>query len=179
MNAGAYGSEMEKVVDRVDGVTSAGEAVAFQRRDLAFTYRSARLPAGTVVTRVTLRMEKAEALAVSDRLRDLTRRRKKSQPSGLPSAGSMFRNPPGDFAGRLIQEAGLKGTQIGKAMISDRHANFIVNLGGASANDIRRLMELAGTAVRERYGVKLEPEVQFLGEWSEWALEGRVESRVG
>ncbi|HEX9879345.1 MAG TPA: UDP-N-acetylmuramate dehydrogenase [Candidatus Binatia bacterium] len=179
MNAGAFGSEMEKIVERVEGVAPTGDPVVFQRRDLAFTYRSARLPAGTVVTRVAMRLEKAEPEAVVHRVRDLTRLRKTSQPSGLPSAGSMFRNPTGDYAGRLIEEAGLKGAQIGKAKISEHHANFIVNLGGASAGDVRRLMELAGTTVRERCGVELEPEVQFLGEWTEWSLEGRIESRIG
>jgi UDP-N-acetylmuramate dehydrogenase len=77
----------------------------------------------------------------------------------------MFRNPPGDFAGRLIDAAGLKGRRIGHAQISERHANFIVNLGGATADDVRRLMEIARGEVRQRFGVELVPEVRFIGDW--------------
>ncbi len=166
MNAGAYGCEMDKVVERVEGVTSDGQAVAFSRQDLAFSYRSVRLPLGTVVTRVEMRLGRGEAREVSRKISELTKRRKNSQPIGRPNAGSMFRNPPGYIAGRLIEEVGLKGTKVGRAKISERHANFIVNLGGASADEVRRLMELAGTAVKNRWGVQLEPEIQFLGEWT-------------
>lgn len=165
MNAGAYGSEIEKVVDRVEGVTARGETVELQRGQMLFTYRSSNLPPGTIVTRVQLRLAKDQAEAVSSRVRELVARRKKSQPSGHPNSGSMFRNPPGDFAGRLIEAAGLKGRRIGKAEISERHANFIVNLGGAKAEEVRGLMEVARGEVRRRFGVELEPEVRLLGEW--------------
>jgi len=98
-------------------------------------------------------------------VQELVQRRKKSQPSGYPNSGSMFRNPPGDFAGRLIEAAGLKGRRMGRAAISDRHANFIVNLGGAKAEEVRGLMEIAQAEVKKKFGVKLQPEVRFLGEW--------------
>ena len=130
-----------------------------------FTYRDSNLPPGMVVTRVRLRLSKQEASQVSSKLRELVTRRKSSQPSGYPNSGSMFRNPPGDFAGRLIETAGLKGKRIGNAEISARHANFMVNLGGARAEDVKSLMELAQSAVREKFGVELSPEVKFLGEW--------------
>jgi UDP-N-acetylmuramate dehydrogenase len=164
MNAGAYGSEMEKIVERVDGVTLKG-AVAFQRDQMVFTYRDSNLPAGTIVTAVRMKLQKRDAEEVSTKVRELVGKRKQSQPSGYPNSGSMFRNPPGDFAGRLIEAAGLKGKRIGNAEISARHANFMVNLGGARAADVKSLMDLAQSAVREKFGVELSPEVKFLGEW--------------
>lgn len=179
MNAGAYGCEMDRVVERVEGVTSDGQAVAFSRQDLAFSYRSACLPLGTVVTRVKMRLGRGEAQEVSRKISELTKRRKNSQPFGRPNAGSMFRNPSGYIAGRLIEEAGLKGAKVGRVKISERHANFIVNLGGASADEVRRLMELAGVAVKNQCGVQLEPEIQFLGEWGCGLQEVPVESRMG
>ena len=165
MNAGAYGSEFEKVVDQVEGVTHAGEAVRFSRAQMTFAYRDSQLPAGTVVTRVRMRLRKEETAQVSSKLRELVSKRKSSQPSGYPNSGSMFRNPPGDFAGRLIEATGLKGKKIGQAQISERHANFMINLGGAKAQDVHQLMELARAEVKKQFGVELVPEVRLLGEW--------------
>ena len=165
MNAGAYGSELEKVIDRVDGFTREGEPVRLSRNEMTFTYRDSHLPAGMVVTEVRLRLRQEDSVKVTSRVRELVTKRKTSQPSGYPNSGSMFRNPPGDFAGRLIEAAGLKGKKIGQAQISERHGNFIVNLGGARAEDIRQLMELARAEVRMRFGVELEPEVRLLGDW--------------
>ena len=165
MNAGAYGSEFEKIVDQVEGVTQDGGSARFTRMQMNFTYRDANLPAGMVVTRVRLRLRKEEAAQVSSKLRELMTRRKSSQPSGHPNSGSMFRNPPGDFAGRLIEAAGLKGQRIGQAQISERHANFIINFGGAKADDVRRLMDLARTEVKRLFGVELAAEVKYLGDW--------------
>jgi UDP-N-acetylmuramate dehydrogenase len=171
MNAGAYGSEMEKIVDRVEAVTERGEALSFDRQEMVFTYRDSHLPRGIVVTAVGMRLQKGEAGQVSLKVRELVTRRKSSQPSGYPNSGSMFRNPPGDFAGRLIEAAGLKGKRIGGAQISERHANFIVNLGGAKAEDVNALMKLAQAEVKEKFGAELVPEVQFLGEWPSRANE--------
>lgn len=165
MNAGAYGSEFEKVVDRVEGVTREGRPIRFSRGEMTFTYRESHLPAGVVVTQVSLRLRQEGADQVRSKVRELVMKRKSSQPSGYPNSGSMFRNPPGDFAGRLIEAAGLKGKRIGQAQISERHANFIVNRGGAKAVEVRQLMELAGAEVTKQFGIKLEPEVRFLGEW--------------
>ena len=166
MNAGAYGSEFEKVVDRVEGMTAEGKSICFSRNEMIFSYRDSHLPQGTVVTRVHMRLHKGEALKVGTKLRELVSRRKGSQPSGFPNSGSMFRNPPGDYAGRLIEAAGLKGRRIGQSQISERHANFIINLGGAKAVEVRALMELAQTEVRREFGVQLIAEVKFLGEWT-------------
>jgi len=165
MNAGAYGSEFEKVVEQVEAVSAAGQPVLFSRADMTFTYRDSHLPAGMVVTHVTLRLHKGREAEVSSKLRELVGKRKGSQPSGFPNSGSMFRNPPGDFAGRLIEAAGLKGRRIGQAQIAERHANFIINLGGAKAADVRRLMDLACAEVRRQFGVELVAEVKLLGEW--------------
>jgi UDP-N-acetylmuramate dehydrogenase len=171
MNAGAYGSEIEQVVDRVEGITCRGEPLALSRQELIFSYREAHLPSGTIVTRVRMRLSKGTVGDASLRLRELVGKRKKSQPTGSPNCGSMFRNPPGDYAGRLIDAAGLKGKRVGKAEISERHANFFLNLGGARADDVRKLMEQVCQEVKKRFGVRLEPEVRFLGEWSGWTAE--------
>lgn len=164
MNAGAYGSEMEKIVDRVEGMTVHGEPVAYAREKLSFSYRDAHLPQRAIVTHVGFRLRRGQVEEMQERLRELVTRRKKSQPAGYPNSGSMFRNPPGDFAGRLIEAAGLKGRRIGQAEISERHANFIVNLGGAKAEEVRELMERARTEVKKQFGVELVPEVRLIGE---------------
>jgi UDP-N-acetylmuramate dehydrogenase len=169
MNAGAYGSEFERIVAEVEGVTAQGTALCFSRAQMNFSYRDSHLPPGVVVTRVKLRLVKDEAARVSSKLRELVTRRKSSQPAGRPNSGSMFRNPPGDFAGRLIEAAGLKGARIGQAQISERHANFIVNLGGARADEVRQLMDLARAQVKQRFGVELASEVKYLGDWPEAA----------
>lgn len=165
MNAGAYGSEFEKIVDSVDGIDADGRAIRYSRKEMTFTYRDSHWPAGAVVTRVRLRLRKEEAAQVSSKVRALVAKRKSSQPSGYPNSGSMFRNPPEDFAGRLIEAAGLKGKRIGQAQISERHANFIVNLGGARAEDVHRLMDLARAEVKKQFAVELAAEVRRLGEW--------------
>lgn len=165
MNAGAYGSEFEKVIDQVDGFTREGKPIRLSRTEMTFTYRDSHLPVGLVVTEVRLRLRREDSVKVTSRVRELVTKRKTSQPSGYPNSGSMFRNPPGDFAGRLIEAAGLKGRKIGRAQISERHGNFIVNLGGAKSDDVRQLMELARTEVRMRFGIELEAEVRLLGDW--------------
>jgi UDP-N-acetylmuramate dehydrogenase len=167
MNAGAYGSEFEKVVDEMDAMSARGETQRLARAQMTFSYRDSHLPPGTVVMRVRMRLGTGEAAGVDAKLRELIGRRKSSQPSGYPNSGSMFRNPPGDFAGRLIEAAGFKGKRIGQAQISQRHANFIVNLGGARAADVRQLMKQARAEVGRRFGVELAAEVKFLGEWDE------------
>jgi UDP-N-acetylmuramate dehydrogenase len=165
MNAGAYGTEFEKVVELVEAMTDEGKPMRLAREQMTFSYRDSHLPARTVVTRVTLRLEKSDAVRVSAKVRELTSRRKQSQPSGFPNSGSMFRNPSGDYAGRLIEAAGLKGKRIGQSQISERHANFFINLGGAKAVEVRQLMALAQTEVRRRFGVELVPEIKFWGDW--------------
>jgi UDP-N-acetylmuramate dehydrogenase len=132
---------------------------------MKFSYRDSHLPEGMVVTSARLRLHRGNALQVSAKLRELVGKRKSSQPAGFPNSGSMFRNPPGDYAGRLIEAAGLKGQRIGQSQISERHANFIVNLGGAKAEQVRQLMELAKSEVRKQFGIELAAEIKLLGEW--------------
>jgi UDP-N-acetylmuramate dehydrogenase len=164
MNAGAYGGEMSAAVAAVSGVTASGPA-RLTRDTLQFGYRHAAVPEGFVVTEVTFRLRREPAESLGSRMRDIRRRRERAQPKGHPNAGSMFKNPPGDHAGRLIEAAGLKGISVGRVRISDEHANFFVNLGGASAGDVKALMDLAQRAVWERFQVWLEPEVQLVGQW--------------
>jgi UDP-N-acetylmuramate dehydrogenase len=171
MNAGAYGSEFEKVVDLVQGMNGEGTPIQFTREEMTFSYRDSHLPAGTVVTRLRLHLDREETSRVSSKVRELVTKRKSSQPSGYPNSGSMFRNPTGDYAGRLVEAAGLKEKQIGRAQISAKHGNFIVNLGGASAEDIRQLMELARAEVQAKFGVDLIPEVKLLGRWPSMEAE--------
>jgi len=165
MNAGAYGGDVSGVVVAVEGVTAEGETVVLDGSRLAFAYRRTALPAGFVVTAVGFRLRRDEPMQVRARLEETRSRRVAAQPHGNANAGSIFKNPVGDYAGRLIEAAGLKGAQVGRARISERHANFIVNEGGAHAVDVKALMDLAQRAVWEGSGVWLEPEVQFVGRW--------------
>jgi UDP-N-acetylmuramate dehydrogenase len=165
MNAGAFGGEIASVVTGVDGVSSAGAETSLPQEALHFGYRHFDLPPGFIVTFVHFVLLPGDAGEIRARIEHARSRRSGGQPLGLPNAGSIFKNPPGQYAGRLIEEAGLKGRRRGNAMISDRHANFIVNLGGASAADVRFLMEEARQAVRAGSGVTLEPEIKLVGEW--------------
>jgi UDP-N-acetylmuramate dehydrogenase len=150
----------------LDGATAAGSA----------TPADAATPAGAtawpeLILDATFRLSPATPAEIRPRLDGIRRWRREHQPLGLPSAGSVFRNPPGDSAGRLIDACGLKGSRVNGAAISEAHANFIVNAGGASASDVRRLAERARAAVAERFGVDLIYEVQFMGDWSDWHSE--------
>ncbi|HSV05999.1 MAG TPA: UDP-N-acetylmuramate dehydrogenase [Candidatus Binatus sp.] len=165
MNAGAYGGEVAAAVAAVDGVTAEGELLALAGDALAFCYRRAELAPGFVVTAVRFRLQRDGAAVVRERMEDARSRRTAAQPHGQANAGSIFKNPPGDHAGRLIEVAGLKGARAGRARISERHANFIVNEGGACAVDVKALMDLAQRVVWEQSGVWLEPEVRLLGSW--------------
>ena len=165
MNAGAYGGDTAGVVESVDCVDADGRLVTLQRDALAFTYRRAHLPPGFVVAAVTFRLREDAPAAVRERLERWRGKRLASQPQGLPNAGSIFKNPSGDHAGRLIEAAGLKGWRVGGARFSDDHANFIVNEGGARAADVQALMAIAQRAVWERSGIWLEPEVRLVGSW--------------
>ncbi len=165
MNAGAFGGEMARVVVAIQGVTGAGEIRTLAKDEVGFAYRRTNLPAGFVITRVDFELESGDREALQARVADLRARRAARQPRGLPNAGSIFKNPPGNFAGRLLEGAGLKGARMGGAAFSGQHANFIVNLGGARAAEVRALIEMARNRVRESSGVWLEPEVRFVGEW--------------
>ena len=165
MNAGAFGGEIAKVVTLVHGVTEAGEAIALTRDEVKFAYRRTELPAHFVVTRVDFELARGDRAQLMARVAELKAKRASRQPRGVPNAGSIFKNPPGKFAGKLLEGAGLKGTRLGGAAFSDQHANFIVNLGGAQAAEVRALIDMARNKVKEQSGVWLEPEVRLVGDW--------------
>jgi len=163
MNAGAFGGETWDRVVRVETLSRAGALRERTPFDYEIGYRSVRGPADEWFVAAHFDFE-PESEAGIERLNALVERRKATQPIGLPSCGSVFRNPPGDHAARLIEAAGLKGRRIGGAVVSDKHANFIINDGGASAADIEALIDLVQTTVEGEHGVKLRHEVRMLGE---------------
>jgi UDP-N-acetylmuramate dehydrogenase len=165
MNAGAFGGEIAKVVTLVHGVTESGDALALTRDDVKFAYRRTELPNHFIITRVDFELTHGDRDRLTARVAELKARRASRQPRGVPNAGSIFKNPPGNFAGKLLEGAGLKGTRLGGAAFSDQHANFIVNLGGAQAAEVRALIDMARNKVKEQSGVLLEPEVRLVGDW--------------
>ena len=168
MNAGTKNGETVRVVDSVE-VASADGVRWVAGSDLVWRYRACELPVGGVVTRVRIRLHRPDVAGLAESRRameaDLAYR-KSTQPLHLPNSGSVFTNPPGDHAGRLIEAAGLKGRRAGNAQISEQHANWIVNLGSARAADVRGLIDLARAEVAARFAVTLVPEVKLLGRWS-------------
>ena len=169
MNAGAFGGELGNAIEHIAGVSLGGERRLLVRTDLEFSYRKLALPVDVVVTSVRFRLSRSPAAMLRRTVQEVQAKRRGRQPSGFPNAGSIFKNPAGEFAGRLIEQAGLKGTTVGKAQVSPDHANFIVNLGGARARDVRDLMSLVQGAVWRRSGIWLEPEVRLVGDWDDAA----------
>jgi len=165
MNAGAFGGELARVVTMVHGATRQGELKALSADEVHFAYRRTELPPGFIITRVEFELAEGDHETMRARVAELRARRAARQPRGFPNAGSIFKNPPGSFAGRLLEGCGLKGERMGGAAFSEQHANFIVNLGDARAAEVRALMELARKKVKETTGVWLEPEVKLVGDW--------------
>jgi UDP-N-acetylmuramate dehydrogenase len=162
MNAGTRLGEMKDVVRRVELATADGTGF-LDAPALGFAYRTSRVPAGAVVTRIEFALRPGDVAASEAAMQVDRERRRRTQPLDRPTFGSTFRNPPGDFAGRLIEAVGLKGHRSGGALWSDVHANFIVNTGGATARDVLRLVNLARTRVKECLGIVLETEVRLVG----------------
>jgi UDP-N-acetylmuramate dehydrogenase len=162
MNAGAQGREIKDVLVSVL-LLEDGKIISRRREDLVFGYRYWQRPAGVVVLGATFAFAAGESAMIKETCRGYLEARRDKQPVGLASGGSFFKNPDSAPAGRLIEEAGLKGTRVGGALVSEVHANFIVNTGDATAADIISLMKLVRSRVREMHGVELEPEVEFLG----------------
>ena len=163
MNAGAHGVETWDLVERVETVDRRGRRRWRDRRDFEVGYRSVAGASGEWFACADIRFVPSDPQAVRDRTRQLVRARAASQPVGQRSCGSVFRNPPGDHAGRLVDVCGLKGTRIGGAVVSEKHGNFIVNDGTASSSDIEALIDRVRSRVHEQTGVRLVPEVRVVG----------------
>ncbi|MGN0479902.1 MAG: UDP-N-acetylmuramate dehydrogenase [Hominenteromicrobium sp.] len=161
MNAGAYGGEMQQVVSRVYFVDEGGAPGMLSEGELRFGYRvSPFSDTKRVITQAELQLRNGAEAEIAAKMEDLMQRRKSKQPVELPSAGSVFKRPEGHFAGALIEQCGLKGCTIGGACVSEKHAGFIVNLGGATCADVESLIEHIQTVVFRETGVRLEPEVR-------------------
>ncbi len=165
MNAGAYGSCIGDIVTKVELVEYNGHRRTLTSNALAFAYRHSGIDRGKqVVTGVELQLTPGDASWSNGEIRRLLALRTKNQPLEYPSAGSVFKNPPGDHAGRLSEAAGCKGLRVGDAQVSLKHGNFIVNLGNATAADVLALMGQVREQVRQVFGIELVPEVQVVGE---------------
>lgn len=169
MNAGAYDRCMADVVILTEYLDENLKIRAVVKDEHQFGYRTSCFSnRQTVILRACLLLVPDERQAIQGRMADLACRRRASQPLDLPSAGSAFKRPPNNYAGKLISECGLKGCQIGNIQVSEKHAGFIVNLGDASATDARKLLTHVQNTVFEKTGIHLEPEIRFIGDWTDW-----------
>ncbi len=167
MNAGAYGRELKDVVESVTVIGHSGKVVKLGRDELVFRYRGSNLlDEGYIVCRAEFILERGETKAIRTRCEELAARRRESQPLEYPSAGSTFKRPEGYFAGKLISDAGLKGYRVGGAEVSEKHAGFVINKDHASSDDIYKLIQDVRAKVLTAYGVELQPEVRFLGDFN-------------
>lgn len=184
-NAGAHDADTAGVLESATLLLADGSEAVVPAAELGFGYRHSRLKVppgaapggaaeaagpGEIVLSAVFRLAPADPAEIRARLDAIRRWRREHQPLGLPSAGSVFRNPPGDSAGRLIDQLGLKGHRVGGAVVSEKHANFIVNQGGTAA-DVRRLAEHVRAEVHRHHGIELRFEVEFVGDWSGWPIE--------
>lgn len=164
MNAGAYGGELKDVLVEVTVITTEGNIETIPAKELNMGYRTSLVKErGYLVLEAVIALEKGDQEAIRERMKELTELRTSKQPLEYPSAGSTFKRPQGYFAGKLIMDAGLRGFQKGGAQVSPKHCGFVINTGGATAADVRALMEAVIQEVRRQFGVTLEPEVKFLG----------------
>lgn len=163
MNAGAYGGEMKDVMISCEHITRDGEIGHLNNDELNLSYRkSAYIDNGYIITAITLQLSRDDKMMIRERMDDYMNRRKTKQPLEYPSAGSVFKRPEGNFAGTLIEKCGLKGKTIGGAMVSQKHAGFIVNNGGATAEDVANLVKLIQETVKKETGILLECEIKGL-----------------
>ncbi len=163
MNAGAYGGELKDVLLDVKVLNCDGEEKTYSSDECRFSYRHSRIAdEGSAVISARIRLCPGETAAIRAHMEELSGKRRSSQPLRVPSAGSTFKRPPGGYAAALIDEAGLRGYAIGGAQVSEKHAGFIINRGGASFEDVIRLMEHVKNTVFVRFGIELEPEVKII-----------------
>lgn len=165
MNAGAYGGEMKDVVIGASVLDHNCNVIYLDREQLAFEYRNSLVQnEGFIVLEVDLALQKGDYERIKEITADITVKRTTKQPLHLPSAGSTFKRPPGYFAGKLIEDAGLKGVRVGDAQVSELHSGFVVNVGNATAADVIHLIKLIQKVVRDQFEVELHPEVRIVGE---------------
>jgi len=164
MNAGTYLGEFKDVTERVFSVDERGGTIVRDNGECGFVYRGSAIPPSEIVTHARLRLRSRPRAEIDAEVRALRDRRKAREPHGVANAGSIFKNPPNDYAGRLIEQCGLKGRTVGGAQVSPAHANWIVNMEGATAREFLELAEICRAAVVERFGVALELEVKVVGE---------------
>ena len=165
MNAGAYGGEMKDVLASVDVLTQDLEIKTIPAAELNLGYRYSSIPEkGYIVLGATLQLKKGNIAEIRGRMAELAEQRRAKQPLQYPSAGSTFKRPEGYFAGKLVQDAGLKGKTIGGAQVSEKHSGFLINIGGATAQDILDLIAFCQKEVKDKFGVTLETEVKIVGE---------------
>lgn len=166
MNAGAYGGEMKDIIESVTVLDEDGEEHELSVEELELSYRhSCIVERKYLVLEVTLKLERGEQTKIRERMAELREQRIAKQPLEYPSAGSTFKRPEGYFAGKLIMDAGLKGYRVGGAQVSEKHAGFVINIGEATAADVKQLIADVSEKVKEKFGVALEPEVKMIGEF--------------
>ena len=166
MNAGAYGGEMKDIIANATVLTQDGDIITINKEDLELGYRTSVIAKkGYVVLEAEYQLQKGDKEVIRARMDELKLQRVTKQPLEYPSAGSTFKRPEGYFAGKLIQDAGLRGFQVGGAQVSEKHCGFVINKDQATAADIRELMQQVSDKVMQEFGVKLEPEVKTLGEF--------------
>jgi UDP-N-acetylmuramate dehydrogenase len=164
MNAGTYLGEFTKVTREVQSVDETGELFRRDHDACGFVYRGSAIPESDMIVEATLDLKPRPRTEIDAEVRGLRDRRQAREPHGVANAGSIFKNPAGDFAGRLIEAAGLKGRTVGKAQVSPIHANWLVNTGGATAQNMLELIELVREEVMQKFGVHLELEVKVVGD---------------
>ena len=164
MNAGAYKSDMGYIVQMIKVLTPDFRIVTLENKELAFHYRTSFLKThpNYICLEAIIKLEKGKKEAIEEVMKSRLQRRKEAQPLQYPSAGSVFRNPPGMFSGELIENCGLKGKKIGGAQVSEKHANFIINTGNATANDVKELIDYVKKEVEKKYHVSLTTEQEFV-----------------
>lgn len=166
MNAGAYGGELKDVLKEATVMTLDGEILTIPAEKLEMGYRTSIVKEkGYLVLEAVIALSEGEEEAIRARMKELSDKRTEKQPLDYPSAGSTFKRPEGYFAGKLIMDSGLQGFRVGGAQVSEKHCGFVINAGGATAGDVRALMDQVIRTVEEKYGVTLEPEVKFLGDF--------------
>ena len=166
MNAGAYGGEMKDVLKRVTVMDQNGKVFEIPAEELELGYRTSVIKtAGYIVLDAVISLEKGDVEEIKALTRKLSEQRTSKQPLEYPSAGSTFKRPEGYFAGKLIMDSGLRGYRVGGAQVSEKHCGFVINAGDATAKDVCELMKHVTETVYEKFGVTLEPEVKFLGEF--------------